>query len=62
MTLARAAAVANELRRTGYARQLPIYGLADTRFNDLDAQIPEKMRNELARRVDIVIHPHSGRL
>ena len=62
ISLARAAAVANELRRTGYARQLPIYGLADTRFNDLDAQIPEKMRYELARRVDIVIHPHSGRM
>ena len=62
ISLARAAAVANELRRTGYARQLPIYGLADTRFNDLDTQIPETLRYELARRVDIVIHPHSGRL
>ena len=62
ISLARAAAVANELRRTGYSRQLPIYALADTRFNDLDAQIPEKIRYKLARRVDIVIHPHSGRL
>ena len=62
ISLARAAAVANELQRTGYARQLPIYGLADTRFVHLDAQIPETMRYELARRVDIVIHPHSGRL
>ena len=62
ISLARAAAVANELRRTGYSRQLPIYALADTRFNDLDAQIPKKIRYELARRVDIVIHPHSGRL
>ena len=62
ISLARAAAVAPELRQTGYARQIPIYGLADTRFVHLDAQIPEAARHELARRVDVVIHPHSGRL
>ena len=62
ISLARAAAVATELRQTGYARQIPIYGLADTRFVHLDAQIPEAARHELARRVDVVIHPHSGRL
>jgi len=62
VSLARAAAVANELRRTGYGRQIPIYGLADTRYGHLDTQIPEFARHELARRVDVVIHPHSGEL
>jgi chemotaxis protein MotB len=60
ISLARAAAVANELRRTGYSRQIPIYGLADTRFSHLDEQIPETARFVLARRVDVVVHPHSG--
>lgn len=62
ISLARAAAVANELRETGYGRQIPIYGLADTRFAHLDLQIPEAIRLQLARRVDVVIHPHSGEL
>lgn len=60
ISLVRAAAVANELRRTGYTRQIPIYGLADTRFVHIDEQIPEEARNLLARRVDVVVHPHSG--
>lgn len=62
VSLARAAAVANELRSTGYRRQIPIYGLADTRYSHLDKQIPEQMRYRLARRVDVVIHPHSGEI
>ena len=60
VSLARAAAVANELRRTGYSRRIPIYGLADTRFGHLDEQIPEDARLVLSRRVDVVVHPHSG--
>ena len=62
VSLARAAAVANELRRTGYARQIPIYGLADTRFGHLDKQISESARQVLSRRVDVVVHPHSGEI
>ena len=62
VSLARAAAVANELRRTGYARQIPIYGLADTRFGHLDEQIPEPARQALSRRVDVVVRPHSGEI
>ena len=62
VSLARAAAVANELRRTGYNRQIPIYGLADTRFSHLDEQIPESARQVLSRRVDVVVHPHSGEI
>ncbi len=60
ISLARAAAVANELRRTGYRRPISIYGLADTRFVHLDSRLPRQARFRLARRVDIVIHPHSG--
>ena len=62
VSLARAAAVANELRRTGYPRQIPIYGLADTRFEHLDEQIPEPARQALSRRVDVVVRPHSGEI
>ena len=62
VSLARAAAVANELRRTGYPRQIPIYGLADTRFRHLDQQIPESARQVMSRRVDVVVHPHSGEI
>ena len=62
VSLARAAAVANELRRTGYPRQIPIYGLADTRFRHLDQQIPETARQVMSRRVDVVVHPHSGEI
>ena len=62
VSLSRAAAVANELRRTGYPRKIPIYGLADTRFGHLDEQIPESARQVLSRRVDVVVHPHSGEI
>lgn len=62
ISLARAAAVANELRLTGYRRQIPIYGLADTRFGHIDKRIPDEVRYRLARRVDVVIHPHSGEI
>lgn len=62
VSLARAAAVANELRRSGFGRQMPIFGLADTRFGRLDQQIPQGKRFALSRRVDIFIHPHSGEI
>ena len=62
VSLARAAAVANELKRTGYGRQIPIFGLADTRYAHLDGRIPKAERLALSRRVDVFIHPHSGEI
>lgn len=60
LTLARALGVANALREAGYAKPVTVLGLAEGRFGDLDARLPEDRRMQLARRVDIVIHPDSG--
>lgn len=60
LSLERAVAVADELRRIGYQRNPAILGLADSRFRYLDPAIPEQRRLELSRRVDLVIHPTEG--
>ena len=60
LSLERAVAVADELKRIGYQGQPSVLGLADSRFRHLDAAIPEARRLELARRVDLVIHPTEG--
>ncbi|MBB4266729.1 OmpA/MotB family protein [Roseospira visakhapatnamensis] len=56
LSLARAAAVANGLRRAGYSRPLEVWGHAATRFGAL-AQVPDAERARLARRVDIIVLP-----
>ncbi len=56
LSLARAAAVANGLRRAGYAQPLEVWGHAATRFDAL-APVPEAERDRLARRVDIIVLP-----
>ena len=60
LSLARAVAVANELRRTGYTRAITALGLADSRFEHISHGLSAERRNELAARVDLVIHPFSG--
>ena len=60
LSLARAVAVANELKRIGYQRNVTMLGLGDSRFSHLDRSIPDDRRRQLARRVDIVIHPTAG--
>jgi len=60
LSLERAAAVADELRRIGYQGNPAVLGLADSRYRFLDPDISEKKRLELARRVDLVIHPTEG--
>jgi chemotaxis protein MotB len=57
LSLARAAAVGDELKRVGYRGNPVILGLADSRYRYLDPDMPEKRRLELARRVDMIIHP-----
>lgn len=57
LSLARAAAVGDELKRVGYRGNPAVLGLADSRYRYLDPAIPEATRLELARRVDMVIYP-----
>jgi chemotaxis protein MotB len=56
LSLGRAAAVANELRRSGYPDDITAYGYSDSRFNRLPKAAKNK-RRAMARRVDIVIMP-----
>lgn len=60
LSLARAVAVANELKRLGYQQNVTMLGLGQSRFKHLDANIPLERRRELARRVDVVVHPTQG--
>ncbi len=59
LSLARAAAVANALRRSGYAEDIVAYGFADSRFSQLP-DLPTDQRRALGRRVDIVVLPNAG--
>jgi len=56
LSLSRAAAVANELRASGYQRNIIVLGLGDSRYSHLAETIDEARRLELARRVDLVLH------
>ena len=60
LSLARAAAVANELKKSGYTDYINIYGFAASRYDQLPKLIDEDARFAMARRVDIVIEPHGG--
>ncbi len=59
LSMARAAAVANALRRSGYREDIVAFGYASSRFNELPEMAKAK-RLALARRVDIVIFPTVG--
>jgi chemotaxis protein MotB len=60
LSLARAAAVADALKRDGYPREIPAFGAADSHFSQLPESIPWLQRLELARRVDLVLTPNEG--
>tara|TARA_R110002110_G_scaffold85359_3_gene222019 strand:+ start:3595 stop:4305 length:711 start_codon:yes stop_codon:yes gene_type:complete len=60
LSIARAIAVANELRRAGYHREMSPSGFGESAFRELPATVPERRRNAVARRVDIVIWPTRG--
>ena len=55
LSLSRAIAVANALRRSGYERPINAFGFASSRFGDLSVTIPAPKRYQLARRVDVVV-------
>jgi chemotaxis protein MotB len=57
LSLARAMAVADQLRKFGYRRPIAVFGLADTRFAELAPIRSAARRDRLARRIDIVVRP-----
>lgn len=57
LSLQRAAAVANELKRVGIERNITMLALGDSRYKHLHPDLPDARRDRLAHRVDIVIHP-----
>lgn len=60
LSLARAVAVAGELKRAGFARDVAAFGVADSHFAELPDDLPLARRLELARRVDILLTPSQG--
>lgn len=60
LSIARAVAVANELRRAGYPREMSPSGFGESAFRELPSAVPADRRNDVARRVDIVIWPTRG--
>lgn len=55
LSLARAVAVANEMRAVGFDRNVHAFGFGDSRYEDLSVSRPAPERYTLARRIDIVI-------
>jgi chemotaxis protein MotB len=55
LSLARALYVGNSLKNAGYSQPLRVYGMADSRFHELDNVADAQKRFSLARRVDIVV-------
>jgi len=60
LSLARAVAVAGELKRAGFVRDIAAFGVADSHFAELPEDLPLARRLELARRVDILLTPSQG--
>ncbi|MBL4692317.1 MAG: OmpA family protein [Magnetovibrio sp.] len=54
LSMARAAAVANSLRRSGYTDDIFAYGYADSRFQQLP-NMDAVQRSAMGRRVDVII-------
>ena len=56
LSLRRAATVANALRKTGYQRNIIVLGLGESRFRHINPDLSDRLRGELARRVDIIVY------
>ena len=61
LSMGRAAAVANALKRSGYTEDIIAFGYASSRFAELP-EMPVTQRSALGRRVDIVVFPTVGEL
>lgn len=59
LSVARASAVANALRQSGYTDDIIAFGYADSRYSQLP-KIDEEERAKLGRRVDVVVFPTVG--
>ena len=59
--LARAFAVASELRRAGFADDIRAFGLGDTRFDELSLDLSVDERSRRARRIDIVVRRYAAK-
>ncbi len=57
LSIARATAVADELRRAGYHRRIAALGYADTRFGDVSGIAALSRAYAAARRVDVIVRP-----
>jgi chemotaxis protein MotB len=57
LSLARALAVSESVRRAGYDRPMLVQGFADGRFFEIPDDLTEARRYALARRVDIILRP-----
>lgn len=60
LSIARAVAVANELRRAGYHGELSPSGFGASVFREVPADLPAERKKTAARRVDVVIWPTRG--
>lgn len=59
LSIARAAAVVQLLKRSGVEQEIDARGYADSRYNSL-AELDSAERDRLANRIDIIIHPNIG--
>ncbi len=60
LSLGRAAAVANMLRNVGYMNNITVRGVSSARYDELPDTITEDKRNDLSRRVDIIVMDDDG--
>ena len=55
LSLSRAIAVANELRRSGYENDMVAFGMADAHFSEISLELSVEERYRRARRIDILV-------
>mgnify|MGYP001249483088 CR=1 FL=1 len=61
LSLARALAVSNELKKSGYKKPLVVIGRGASHFDLLNERYPSIWHAKMARRVDIIIRPEEVR-
>jgi len=61
LSVARAAAVSNTMRRSGYRDKVISFGFSNTRFGLLP-DMPEQQKQQMARRVEIIVMPNADTL
>jgi chemotaxis protein MotB len=60
LSLARALALANGLRRLGYGETIKVVGAADAGYHDISTKLLDAQRKNLSRRVDLLIRETSS--